>query len=124
MKKSDLQEISNLLDRKFDEKLINFATKEDLKSFATKEDIDNAVEVLARTVNDNFIENDKKHLETSNKLDKINEALSKRPTKDEIFDKWDNDISKMSCDVDALKYIHKEEWTKLPTRAVIKNAIR
>ena len=37
--------------------------------------------------------------------------------------KWDNKISQMSCDIDALKYLHKDEWVNLPSRATIKNAI-
>ena len=41
MTPKDLKQIDKLLDKKFDEKLKNFATKDDLKNFTTKDDLKN-----------------------------------------------------------------------------------
>ena len=165
MKKSDLCQIANLIDErldiKFDEKLKNFATKDDLgqfatkddlgqfatkddlskideklnsfatkddlskideklNSFATKEDLESAIENIAINTNKSFEEFE---LRINERFDNIDKELLKRPTREEIFDKWDNKIFQISCDVDALKYLHKDEWRNLPSRASIKNSI-
>lgn len=129
MRKSDLKQISDLMDQKFDEKLVGFATKDDLKQFATKEDLkqfatkkdlDASEERIILTVYKNFKEFEEK---ADIKFDKISKELSQRPTKDEIFQKWDNDIDQIRCDVDGLKFIHRDQWKQLPDRATIKNAL-
>lgn len=38
------EDFEQILDKKFDEKLAGFATKDDLKAFATKTDLDNAID--------------------------------------------------------------------------------
>lgn len=145
MKKSDLCQISDLMDRKFDEKLKNFATKDDLKQFATKDDLKQfatkddlhkiddklngfatkddlelVIESIAINTNKSFEEFE---LRINERFDNIDKELLKRPTREEIFDKWDNKILQISCDVDTLKYLHKDEWRNLPSRASIKNSI-
>ncbi|HNZ86416.1 MAG TPA: hypothetical protein PLD95_01610 [bacterium] len=170
MKKSDLCQIADLIDErldvKFDEKLKNFATKDDLKNFATKDDLCRVEEDL-HNINerlDSFATKDDLHkidkklndfatkddlykvkedlelaienvaINTSKsfeefetrineRFDNIDEELLKRPTRDEIFDKWDDKILQISCDVDALKYLHRDEWQNLPNRESIKNSI-
>ena len=100
MRKSDLFQISDLMDQKFDEKLKNlatkddlkqfatkddlkqFATKDDLKQFATKKDLDASEERIILTVYKNFKEFEEK---ADIKFDKISKELSKRLTKDEII---------------------------------------
>jgi threonyl-tRNA synthetase len=118
MRKGDLKQISNLIDErldiKFDEKLINFATKDDLE---------NSLDKASSFVKEEFDKNTKQHNEIFSRLDKIEEKIIQQPTRNEIFDKWDNKISQMSCDVDSLKYLHKDEWCNLPNRATIKKAI-
>lgn len=140
------------LDQKLDEKLANFATKddlkqfatkddlksfatkEDLKAFATKKDLDASEERIILTVYKNFKEfeekagikfdkNTEQHNQMLERFDKIDNQLSQRFTKDEIFEKWDNNIDQIKCDVDGLKFIHRDEWKKLPDRATIKSAL-
>ena len=57
MTPKDLKQIDKLLDKKFDEKLKNFATKDDLKNFATKDEIelkiDEAVAEIIASVDKN-----------------------------------------------------------------------
>ncbi len=142
MKKSDLCQIADLfderLDLKFDEKLKGFATKtdlgqfatkDDLKSFATKSDLDrfatkddleNSLDRALGFVKEEFDKNTKEHNKMFSRLDKIEEKIIQQPTKSEIFDKWDNNILQMSCDVNSLKYLHKDEWGNLPSRSTIK----
>ncbi|HNV97048.1 MAG TPA: hypothetical protein PKL13_01895, partial [bacterium] len=112
---------------KIDEKLNGFATKDDLSKideklngFATKGDLESAIESIAINTNKSFEEFE---LRINERFDNIDKELLKRPTREEIFDKWDNKIFQISCDVDALKYLHKDEWRNLPSRASIKNSI-
>ncbi len=99
--------------------LKSFATKDDLKQFATKSDLDRfatkddlvlVIESIAINTNKSLEEMEVKMNE---RFDGIDEELIKRATRSEIFDKWDNNISQMSCDIDSLKYLHKDEWGNL-----------
>ncbi len=148
MRKSDLKQFSDLiderldlkLDQKLDEKLANFATKddfngaredlkgfatkEDLKRFVTKDDLNESEEKIARSINSGINISLKEFEGKMNiKFDEINKELMKRPTKDEIFQKWDNNIDQIKCDVDGLKYMHRDQWKQLPNRATIKSAL-
>lgn len=128
MKKSDLFQISDLMDQKFDEKLKNIATRDDLNQFATKDylkrELEESEERIVLSVNSG-INNSFKEFEEKmdSRFNKIDEELLKRPTRDEIFKKWDDKIEAVICDVDSLKYMHKDKWHDLPSRSKIKSAL-
>ncbi len=65
MKKSDLNQIADLLDKK----LINFVAKKDLKQFSMKNDLIAADNRVVVCVNRNFIKNDKAQRVIFKKLD-------------------------------------------------------
>jgi len=50
MNAQDLQQLDELLSRRLDEKLRNFATKDDLKKFATKDDISSTEKRLEQKI--------------------------------------------------------------------------
>lgn len=99
MQKQDLQQISNLLDQKFKEN--------NKKIFKKINGVDEKVEKLLTTVKEEFDKNTEQH-------NKINEELAKRPTKKEMFSWADKRIVDVELNMDKVKYIHLDEWEKLP----------
>lgn len=124
MKKSDLCQIANLIDErldvKFDEKLKNFATKDDLKLLATKDDLKNlaikddlemAIESIGINTNKSFEE-----FEMS-----MNERFEKVLTRDDFYNYMDDKA--LEVNIDKLKYLHTKELKNLPNRKTIKETL-
>jgi|SRR3989344_6706991 len=88
MTPKDLKQIDKLLDKKFDEKLKNFATKDDLKNFTTKDDLKNFA---------------------------TKDDLKNFATKDEIELKIDEAVAEIIASVDKNK-ADKEDVEKLEVR--------
>ncbi len=110
MQKQDLQQISNLLDKKLDQKF-----KENNKIL--KKEI---VDEIGAITNQAFNEQEER---TDKRFDKIDKELAKRPTKKEMFSWADKRIVDIELDMDKVKYIHLDEWNKLPPTVEISKAL-
>ena len=104
----NLQQISNLLDKKFN--LLDKKFKKNNKEILKK------IDGLALITKKEFDKMDEK-------FDKAERELAKRPTKKEIFDWADKRIVDVELDMDKVKYIHRNEWKKLPRAYEIKKTL-
>ncbi len=145
MKKSDLKQIGQLMDEKLigfatkddlksfatkddlksfatKDDLKSFATKDDLKSFATKDDlkqeVDEAVNILAITVNQNF---KNFGLKINKRFNKIENKISKMLSKEEFYNYMDDKAFEVN--IDKLKYLHFQELKNIPNRKIIKETL-
>ncbi|MFH0892214.1 MAG: hypothetical protein V1867_05530 [Candidatus Falkowbacteria bacterium] len=113
MDKKDLQQISCLI-------------KEELKENNKKifEKIDEKIDDLAITVNQSIGGLEEGMGRVENRLDKVENRLDKvESTNDKIYKSicsyTDNELAGLQTDMDKTKYLHIEEWKKLPSSASI-----
>lgn len=120
MQEQDLQQIGDLLDKKLDEKL-DLKFKENNKIL--KEEI---IDEMAIVVNQAFSEQkeqldvkfaeiDKNFVEVHKNFIEVKKEIAKRPTTERIFSWADERITTLELDTDKVKYLHREEWKKLPS---------
>lgn len=121
MREQDLQQIGDLLDKKLDEKL-DFKFKENNKIL--KEEI---IDEMATVVNQAFSEQkeqlDIKFSEIDKNFAEVKEEIAKRPTTERIFAWADEKITTLELDADKVKYLHREEWKKLPSALEISQTL-
>ncbi|MDO8592829.1 MAG: hypothetical protein Q7R92_03625 [bacterium] len=131
MQAQDLQQIGQLMDEKLKEN--NKILKEEITSELTKK-IDNKIDELAITVNsafseqkeyldEKFVEIDKKFVEIGDNFKEVKEEIAKRPTTDKMFSWADERITTLELDTDKIKYLHREEWKKLPSAPEINKSL-
>ncbi len=112
MQQQNLRQISDLLDQKFE--------KNNKKIFKK---IDDKIDELAIITKDEFDRVDKKFDKMDKRFDKMDKELEKKPDKSEISTWADNKIIPLQLDMDKTKYIHRNEWKKLPPAYEIKKTL-
>ena len=86
-------------------------------------DVAKTVEELAMAVNKGFSDMDKKFEVMDKKFDKVNKKLDNKPDTKEMFEWGDKQIIPLGLDVDKIKYIHRQEFKKLPSTYEISRAL-
>jgi transcriptional regulator of heat shock response len=126
MKKQDLQQISNLLNQKLDQKF----KENNKKIFKKINGVDEKVEKLLTTVKEEFDKNteqhnevDKRFNEVDKRFNKVDEELKKKATSQQVLSWGDDKIVALELDMDKVKYIHLDEWEKLPPTVEISKTL-
>ncbi|MDO8668052.1 MAG: hypothetical protein Q7K35_03065 [bacterium] len=101
LEEKDIQSIGELLDKKL------------------KNQKDEIVAEIGSATSEAFsaVESSLGKLET--KVDKLSEEMSLRPTLNQIMNWGDKKIVALELDMDKVKYLHQEEFNKLPPQAEI-----
>ncbi|MEA3463760.1 MAG: hypothetical protein U9R14_01665 [Patescibacteria group bacterium] len=147
MQQKDLQQISNLMDQKFEKNNENLVTKNDLKQifkennekifkkmddkfkkmdgkFKKMDDkIDKFEDKITRTVKQEFDQNTEQHNKMEKRFDKMDKKLEQKPNKDHMFDWADKKVHNLELDMEKAKYLHRREWKKLPPAYEIRKAL-
>ncbi|MFH1523166.1 MAG: hypothetical protein ABIE43_05120 [Patescibacteria group bacterium] len=82
-------------------------------------DLTRTVNKLAETVNNLVLSTKEAFDAVDKRFDAVDDELAKRPTKTEIFNWADKRIHNIELEVDRAKYIHADEWNKLPPQGDI-----
>ena len=138
MVKNDLEQISKLLDKKFEEnnKKIDIKFEEnnkeilkeiDIKFEKNNKEIDKKIDDKIDKFEENIMTATKRGFdEVDSRFERVEEELTDvkqdiKKIKDvqeniyqRICDQTDNEIKDLQLDMDKVKYIHKKEWNKLP----------
>jgi len=134
MQQQNLQQISDLMDQKFEknnEKLkkdivneVGAITNQSFGEFEKKaEERFDKMDKRFDKMDKRFDKMDKRFDKMDKRFDKMDEELAKRPTKKEIFDWADKRIVNVELDMDKIKYLHRKEWKKLPRAYEIKKIL-
>lgn len=135
MQKQDLRQIGDLLDKKLEEKL-DLKFKENNRIL--KEEI---IDEMALVVNQafseqkvqldikfaeidkNFVEVHKNFSDIDKNFAEVKEEIAKRPTTKKMFSWADERITTLELEADKVKYLHREEWKKLPSALEISQTL-
>jgi hypothetical protein len=139
MNQQDLQQISDLMDKKFEdnnkslmgemgremdkkfednnkslEALMDKKFEDNNKKIFKK--IEDGNDEILRTMKEEFDENTLAHEE-------FKKELAKRPSKEEVFSWSDKKLDKMDLDISKIKYLHIGEWKGLPPQREVSRAL-
>ena len=109
MDQQDLQQISDLMDQKFEE------NNKILKKEIVK-DVNDKIEE-AMLINKEEFER------VGKRFDEVDEELKKKATAQQVLSWGDNKVVALEIDMDKVKYIHRDEWDKLPPTIEIRKAL-
>ena len=134
MLKSDLKQISNLLDEKLGEnnKEVFFVMDKKFEENNKKifEKIKGVKNELLDSMKEEFDSNTEQHNQMNkrfNKVDKmlddIDETLEKKADKSTLLDWTDTRILDLELDRNKVKYLHIKEWNNLPSAHKINDTL-
>lgn len=135
MQEQDLQQIGDLLDKKLDEKLDlkfkenNRILKEEIidemaivvnQAFSEQKE---QLDIKFADIDKNFAEVRKNFADIDKNFVEVKEDIAKRPTTERMFSWADERITTLELEADKIKYLHREEWKKLPGALEISQAL-
>ncbi|MCK5510570.1 hypothetical protein KAI65_03455 [Candidatus Parcubacteria bacterium] len=112
MAKNNLEQFSEILDKKLGENNKTLFKKIDEKIDKLEENIMTATKKGFDEVDCRFEKVEKEITEVKQNVDKIKDVQENIYQR--ICDQTDNEIKDLQLDMDKIKYIHKKEWNKLP----------
>jgi acetone carboxylase gamma subunit len=116
MLKSDLKQMSNLLDKKLGENNEKIFERIEGKIDSVEEKIMISTQKEFSTFSKRFDEMDKR-------FDGIDKTLENKADKSTLLDWADKKILELESDNDKVKYLHIEDWKNLPSASKIKNTL-
>ncbi|MBI2459102.1 MAG: hypothetical protein HYV53_00945 [Parcubacteria group bacterium] len=121
MQEQDLRQIGDLLDKKLDEKL-DLKFKENNRMLK-EEIIDEMAIVVNQAFSEQKIQLDKNFADIDKNFAEVKEEIAKRPTTERMFSWADERITTLELEADKVKYLHREEWKKLPSALEINQTL-
>ncbi|MBU4319341.1 MAG: hypothetical protein KKF30_18940 [Proteobacteria bacterium] len=128
MQQKDLRQISDLMDQKFETKISDLSDLMDQKfeknnKILKKEIVQEIDKKIDSKIDELALMTKKGFDKVDERFEKAEKEIAKRPTKKEIFDWADRRIIDVELDIDKVKYIHRDEWKKLPRAYEIKKIL-